>query len=128
MIHLYRTILPVPDIDKATQFYRQVLIVDGVRVSPGRHYFRFDDFVFALYDPIADGDSPEYKWQFHPDQYLYFATDNLEQTFEIVTIAGGKTESVIANMPWGERLFYARDPFGTPIAFVAQETLFLGSS
>lgn len=128
MTRLYRIILPVPNIEKAALFYAQVLGIAGERVSPGRHYFRFDDFVFALYDPRADCDSPVHHWQFHPDQFLYFATDNLTHTFKLVTAAGGKTESAIADMPWGETLFYARDPFGSPIAFVERGTVFLGAA
>jgi uncharacterized glyoxalase superfamily protein PhnB len=42
--------------------------------------------------------------------------------------AGGVLETAIDSMPWGERLFYARDPFGNPICFVDEETLFLGSA
>jgi hypothetical protein len=30
-------------------------------------------------------------------------------------------------MPWGERLFYAKDPSGNPICFVDEGTLFTGS-
>ncbi len=33
----------------------------------------------------------------------------------------------IASMPWGERLFYARDPSGNPFCLVDDKTLFLGS-
>jgi hypothetical protein len=29
-------------------------------------------------------------------------------------------------MPWGERRFWARDPFGNPISFVDEKTLFTG--
>jgi len=28
--------------------------------------------------------------------------------------------------PWGERSFYAVDPFGNPLCFVDQKTLFTG--
>lgn len=36
---LFRVILPTTDIEKAARFYGAVLGADGIRVSPGRHYF-----------------------------------------------------------------------------------------
>ncbi len=30
-------------------------------------------------------------------------------------------------VPWGERMFWARDPFENPISFVDAETIFTGS-
>jgi uncharacterized glyoxalase superfamily protein PhnB len=30
----------------------------------------------------------------------------------------------IANRPWGERSFYLRDPFGNPLCFVDETTVF----
>jgi catechol 2,3-dioxygenase-like lactoylglutathione lyase family enzyme len=36
---LYRTSLPVTDIEAAARFYGAVLGEPGRRVSPGRHYF-----------------------------------------------------------------------------------------
>lgn len=30
-------------------------------------------------------------------------------------------------MPWGERMFWAADPFGNPISFVDEKTKFTGS-
>jgi uncharacterized glyoxalase superfamily protein PhnB len=32
----------------------------------------------------------------------------------------------IETRPWGERSFYARDPFGNPICFVDEKTVFTG--
>jgi len=32
----------------------------------------------------------------------------------------------IEEMPWGETLFYANDPFGNPICFVDEKTVFAG--
>jgi hypothetical protein len=29
-------------------------------------------------------------------------------------------------MPWGERMFWARDPFDNPISFVDEKTVFTG--
>jgi len=40
---LYRIILPVNNIDKAENFYSEILDQKGIRVSPGRHYFNLGD-------------------------------------------------------------------------------------
>lgn len=41
---------------------------------------------------------------------------------------GGLVDSQINKMPWGERLFYAKDPFGNPISFVDQNSVFRGAA
>jgi len=124
---LYRVIQPVNDIEAAARFYGRVLGDAGERVSPGRHYFRCGATILACYDPIADGDRLGAGWRHHSHQYLYFATANLEQVLAEVAAAGGEVEAGIASMPWGERMFYAKDPFGNPISFVEQGTEFCGS-
>lgn len=124
---LYRVIQPVHDIERATTFYGEVLGSTGERVSPGRHYFDCGSTILACYDPVADGDEFGQGWRHHPSQYLYFGVHDLEKTLELIEKAGGVVETNIESMPWGERLFYARDPFGNPICFVDEKTLFVGS-
>lgn len=123
---LYRVIQPVKNIDAAAKFYTTVLMVSGERVSPGRHYFDCGGTILACYDPIADGDRLDQGWRHHGNQYLYFAVPDLDATFDCVRATGVEIDAAIATMPWGERMFYAKDPFGNPIAFVDRETLFLG--
>ncbi|MEW6320891.1 MAG: VOC family protein [Acidobacteriota bacterium] len=127
MIEIYRIILPVQDIERAAAFYGAVLGQAGERVSPGRHYFRCGPVVLACYDPIADGDDLYGGWVHHPNQYVYFAVDDLELTLARVITAGGRPTSGIDEMPWGERLFYAIDPENNPISFVDRRTTFTGS-
>jgi hypothetical protein len=38
----------------------------------------------------------------------------------------GESAGGIVTRPWGERSFYARDPFGNGLCFVAEETVFTG--
>jgi len=125
-MNLYRVILPVPDIDRAAEFYSVVFENPGRRVSPGRHYFKCGHTILACYDPGADGDGEQGGWRFHPLQYLYFAVADLEGTLARLQSAGGQLDDPIATMPWGERMFYARDPFGSRISFVDAATLFTG--
>lgn len=126
---IYRVILPVCDIERASKFYTDVLGFEGQRVSPGRQYFVDSDMsVLALYDPEADGDSIGSGWVFHENQYVYFGVADLEAYFERAKEAGClRLDEKIEVMPWGERLFYAQDPFGNPICFVDENTLFIGA-
>ena len=123
---LYRVILPVADIERAATFYGTVFGTPGQRISDGRHYFRCGGTILACYDPVADRDGEQSGWRFHPCQYLYFAVPDLEATLARVETARGTIDAGIETMPWGERLFYARDPFGSRICFVDDRTLFTG--
>lgn len=117
-------ILPVPNIEAAASFYANVLGTPGSRVSGGRHYFDCGGTILACYDALADGD-PE---PVGPNpQYVYFGTDDLEDTRERVERAGGRDLTAVEVQPWGERSFYARDPFENPICFVDARTLFTGN-
>ncbi len=133
MAKLFRVILPVDGIDRAAAFYGAVLGQSGRRVSPGRHYFDCEGTILACFDPVADGDG--YAARPLPEP-VYLAVDDLEGALQRVT-AGGATFSAvgvpgvgplgaIATRPWGERSFYATDPFGNPLCFVARETVFTG--
>ena len=124
---LYRVILPVSDIEQAARFYGLMLGDPGERVSPGRHYFNCGGTILACYDPAADGDPVGDGWRFHENQYVYFAVGDLEGVFERAKKAGcTRLDDSIGEMPWGERLFYANDPFGNPICFVDEGTMFTG--
>jgi predicted enzyme related to lactoylglutathione lyase len=123
---LYRVILPVPNIERAAAFYAAVFGAPGKRVSPGRHYFSCGETILACYDPVADGDGPQDGWRFHPSQYLYFAVPDLDAVLARVQAGGGTIDKEIETMPWGERIFYARDPFDSRISFVDERTLFTG--
>lgn len=129
---LFRVILPVSDIDRAALFYEAVLATTGMRVSDGRHYFDCDGVILACFDPKADGDGYEPK---PLPEWLYFAVDDIEATFAACRAAGatfspgdvhGDPAGQIAKRPWGERSFYAQDPFGNKLCFVDRATLFTG--
>ena len=133
MPRLFRVIVPVTDIEIAKQFYGSIFGQEGRRVSPGRHYFDCRGTIIACYDPSADGDD------YHPTplpEPLYFAVEDLEAVFDKAKAAGAHFPSTdvpgigpfgeIATRPWGERSFYANDPFGNPLCFVSRDTVFTG--
>jgi uncharacterized glyoxalase superfamily protein PhnB len=121
--HLFRVILPVSDIDAAASFYARLLEMPGTRVSSGRHYFDCRGTILACYDALADGD-PE---PVGPNpQHVYLSVDDLDAAYARAEQAGCREVTSIEVRPWGERSFYARDPFGNPISFVDAQTLFTG--
>lgn len=130
---LFRVILPVNDIDRAAKFYETVFGESGMRISEGRHYFDCGGVILACFDANADGD--EYDCKPNPE-WLYFAVDDLESIYASCISAGaapapddvhGDPVGEIATRPWGERSFYAVDPFGNKICFVDAKTIFTGS-
>jgi predicted enzyme related to lactoylglutathione lyase len=123
--HLFRVILPVSDIEAAASFYAHALGIPGDRVSAGRHYFPCGGTILACFDALADGDSEAVR----PNpEHIYFSVNGLDAVRERVRDCGAADVTPIETQPWGERSFYARDPFGNPICFVDSETLFTGSS
>jgi uncharacterized glyoxalase superfamily protein PhnB len=122
---LFRVIVPVSEIEVAASFYADVLGMPGDRVSPGRHYFACGGTILACYDALADGDTEPVG----PNpQHIYFSVDDLEAVHERVRMHSAGDITPIETRPWGERSFYATDPFGNPICFVDSETLFTRSS
>lgn len=120
---LYRVILQVSDIERAAEFYTRLLAVEGRRVSPGRHYFDCGDVILAIFDPQADGHNFE-AWP-NPD-HVYFAVDDLNAVYQRALEARAEVLEEIRTMPWGERCFYLKDPFGNPLCFVDVATVFTG--
>jgi len=124
MPRLFRVILPVSDIGVAERFYAQLLGIPGKRVSAGRHYFDCGGTILACFDPKADGDS--FESAPNPD-HVYFAVNDLEAAYDRTGNAGCQwIEEKIQTRPWGERSFYAKDPFGNPICLVDETTVFRG--
>jgi uncharacterized glyoxalase superfamily protein PhnB len=124
MVRIYRVIVPVSNIDTATIFYSKLLEQQGRRVSRGRHYFDCGDVILACFDPRRDGDNVDARP--NPD-HIYFAITDLEAIFDRARQLGcQEIESAILIRPWGERSFYFKDPFGNPICFVDEQTVFRG--
>jgi predicted enzyme related to lactoylglutathione lyase len=121
-VRLFRVILPVGDIDEAARFYGAILGWPGERVSGGRHYFDCGGTILACVDPAGEG------LEMRPNvDHVYFSVDDLEATLERARMAGCSwLGDEIKTYPWGERSFYARDPWGNPICFVETGTEFIG--
>jgi predicted enzyme related to lactoylglutathione lyase len=121
-IRLFRVIIPVSNIEDATNYYSTVLEQPGKRVSPGRHYFECGSVILACFDPRSDGD----PWDAKPNpDHVYFAVGDLTACYERVSKqANGCILRPIETQPWGERSFYCQDPFGNKLCFVDERTVF----
>jgi uncharacterized glyoxalase superfamily protein PhnB len=54
---------------------------------------------------------------------LYIAADDVDAVLERVQSASGRVEQPISTKPWGERSFYACDPFGNRLCFIDSRSL-----
>lgn len=132
-MRVFRILMPVPDVDAAANFYAKVFETPGERVSPGRHYFKAGEVVFACYSPNVEGGQSLPR---PLETETYLAVKDLEAVYDRVLRAGAtpSTETnhhagnlaKIEKRPWGERSFYVSDPFGNPLCFVDERTLFTG--
>jgi uncharacterized glyoxalase superfamily protein PhnB len=123
-IKLFRVIVPVPEIGAACAFYARIFDQAGKRVSSGRHYFRCGEVIFACYSSRDDGD--DWDTPANPE-HVYFSVDDLEAYFSRCRAANcRRLDAEIKTRPWGERSFYAEDPFGNKLCFVDEKTIFTG--
>jgi catechol 2,3-dioxygenase-like lactoylglutathione lyase family enzyme len=127
---LFRIILQVANLDEAEAFYGKLLGDRGRRIPrASRHYIDCGSVILALVDPSIDGETPGPL----PD-YIYFAVNDLERVHkrarELNCLAEedvhGAASGDIVVRPWGERSFYATDPWGNGLCFVDEKTLFTG--
>jgi catechol 2,3-dioxygenase-like lactoylglutathione lyase family enzyme len=132
-VRLFRVIMPVANIDEGAKFYSALLDIPGFRISGGRHYFHCGAVIVAVYDATADGDA-EGRIRSNP-QHMYFAVPDLPAVFARAQRLGGLLKETgdgglpmgeIARRPWGELSFYLNDPWGNPLCFVDESSIFKG--
>ena len=127
---LFRIILQVSDLDRAAEFYSQLLGDEGRRIPrASRHYIDCGPVILALVDVTAGGEEAKPL----PD-YIYFAVKDLEAVHERAKALNclsdedvhGASAGDMVVRPWGERSFYVADPWGNGLCFVDDTTLFTG--
>ena len=101
----------------------------GRKQAGSRCYFECGPVTLSVLDVSAAGSLP------HPAaKALYFTVKDLEAAFERARALGCLSrESVhdapgggIVVRPWGERSFYAEDPWKNPLCFVEEGTVYTG--
>ncbi|MEP6946406.1 MAG: VOC family protein [Acidobacteriota bacterium] len=124
MPSIFRIFVPVSDFEKGVGFYQHLFGTEGRTIHRGRQYFDCGPVIFAVIEnhgqPVSD--------------HIYFAVSDLEDVFERAkqleclerSDVHGSPSDEISVRPWGERSFYARDPFGNGLCFVDDTTLFTG--
>lgn len=128
---LYRVIVQVTDLDAAVTFYSTLMNLKGRLIRGNRCYFDCGDVIVALLDPTPGGITPR------PNPgCFYFSVSDLEAIHERARTLGCLSDAIervhdqsgadIVVRPWGERSFYAHDPFGNELCFVDEKTLFRG--
>jgi catechol 2,3-dioxygenase-like lactoylglutathione lyase family enzyme len=126
---IFRVTLQVSDLERAAAFYETLIGAKGRRIHGARHYVDCGGVILALLDPTRG----RTKAKPAPD-ILYFATKELAKVharakrlkcLSTEDVHGGSGGAVVVR-PWGERSFYAVDPFGNELCFVDAKTLFTG--
>ena len=130
---LYRIILQVDNLDEAEEFYGELLGDRGRRIPyASRHYIDCGPVILALVD-VAGENIPDLKPKPLPD-YIYFAVNDVDAVHararELNCLSTedvhGEPAGEVVTRPWGERSFYAHDPWGNGLCFVDEKTLFTG--
>jgi catechol 2,3-dioxygenase-like lactoylglutathione lyase family enzyme len=124
----FRLNIEVSDLDAATSFYTKLLGVPGRKQAGSRCYFDCGPATLQVLD-VSSVRQP------HPAaKALYFTVKNLEAAFARAQALGRLSREDVHDAPgggivvrpWGERSFYVEDPWGNPLCFVEQGTVYTG--
>jgi catechol 2,3-dioxygenase-like lactoylglutathione lyase family enzyme len=125
-IRLFRAALEVGDLDEAKRFYRALFGTPPRSVGGGRLYVYCGEAIVAL---VTAGGEPR-----SAPQDLYFEVEDVDAVYARANRLGalsqtgvhGRAAGEVLTRPWGERSFYAVDPWGNGLCFVQSGTIFTG--
>lgn len=126
---LYRLILQVSSMKRGVAFYSRLLGQRGRSIHGSRHYFDCGPVILALLDPTEEGARARPN-----SDYIYLSVKDIRKfhtrarKLRCLNRKDVHLESAgdIVTRPWGERSFYAIDPFGNKFCFVEAGTEFTG--
>jgi predicted enzyme related to lactoylglutathione lyase len=104
-------------LDRARQFYGEVLGLGGRRDGPGYSVFTLGDASVVL-EAIAEGDA-EAASLVGRFLAVSFAVDDIDGAYEALQRAGVAFIAPPRREPWGGTLAHARDPDGNVFTLVA---------
>jgi predicted enzyme related to lactoylglutathione lyase len=122
---LFRLNLEVGDIDRAALFYGELLGLEARPQMGSRVYLKAGPVTLQVIEVAAP----------HPAaKALYFAVADLAalhaRAASLGCLSAGQVHGTPAGepvvRPWGERSFYADDPWGNPLCFVEEGTVYEG--
>lgn len=124
---LFRVTLEVANLDQATELYSQLLGTPGKRHPGARHYFDCGGTIVAVLDVSRGGMTPT-----PGPKSLYFAVDDVFAVHAVAKKLGilapyqvhGEPAAEVIVRPWGEKSFYAVDPWGNDVCFCEDGTLY----
>lgn len=122
---LFRISVEVGDLDRAIAFYSRLFGVPGKRQAGSRSYFECGPVTLSVLETSAPHTAPK---------PLYFTVKDLDAVFErarelhclSTELVHDAPAGQLAVRPWGERSFYAEDPWGNPLCFVQEDTVYDG--
>lgn len=122
----FRLNLEVGDLERAARFYGRLFGLDGRPQAGARVYFRCGAVTLQVVDVGLSA---------HPAaKELYFTVKDLDAVHARARELGclsqepvhGQPGGEIGVRPWGERSFYALDPWRNPLCFVEEGTTYAG--
>ena len=121
----FRLNVEVGDLNRAIDFYTTLLGVEGRKQPGSRVYYECGGVTLQ----VLQVEKPHTA-----AKALYFTVSDLESIFERAKTLGSLSrESVhdapgggIVVRPWGERSFYSEDPWGNPLCFIEEGTVYAG--
>ena len=124
----FRMNLEVGDLQTAIDFYTKLLALQGRKQPGARVYFEAGPVTLQVVDVSSVGKPHTAA------KALYFTVKDLDTAFARAKALGCLSrESVhdapgggIVVRPWGERSLYALDPWGNPLCFVEEVTVYTG--
>jgi predicted enzyme related to lactoylglutathione lyase len=122
---LFRLNVEVGDIDRAAAFYGELLGIEARPQMGSRIYLAAGPVTLQVVQLAAP----------HPAaKALYFAVADLDAVharadslscLSAESVHGAPAGEPVVR-PWGERSFYADDPWGNPLCFVEEGTIYAG--
>jgi catechol-2,3-dioxygenase len=125
---MFRLNVEVGNLPQAESFYASLLGVQGRSQAGSRVYFTCGAVTLQVLD-VSGERAP------HPAaKALYFTVRDLDAIHRRAASLGCLSDEIVHGLrggdinvrPWGERSFYAEDPWANPLCFVEAGTIYPG--
>lgn len=122
---LFRLNIEVGDLAQAQVFYETLLGLQGRAQAGSRFYMNAGPVALQVVQTAAP----------HPAaKALYFSVTELDAVHARASAMNALSKEMVHGVsggdisvkPWGERSFYANDPWGNPLCFVEAGTIYTG--